>query len=115
MRKVDNRVRITAQLIDAATGTHVWADRYDRDLTDIFAVQDEVTREIVDALKIRLTRTAAARASPDNSLAPALILPCAAALELLVRCPTRYSSRGWSAVTRASTQSRYPESGCRDT
>jgi adenylate cyclase len=54
VRKVDNRVRITAQLIDAATGTHVWADRYDRDLTDIFAIQDEVTREIVGAVRLRL-------------------------------------------------------------
>jgi len=53
VRKVDNRVRITAQLIDAATGMHVWADRYDRDLTDIFAVQDEVTHEIVGALSLR--------------------------------------------------------------
>ena len=55
VRKVDNRVRITAQLIDAATGMHVWADRYDRDLTDIFAVQDEVTHEIVGALSLRLS------------------------------------------------------------
>jgi adenylate cyclase len=54
VRKVDNRVRITAQLIDAATNTHVWAKRYDRDLTDVFAVQDEVTREIVGALRLRL-------------------------------------------------------------
>ena len=55
VRKIDNRVRITAQLIDAATSTHVWADRYDRDLTDIFAVQDEITREIVGALTLRLS------------------------------------------------------------
>jgi adenylate cyclase len=54
VRKVGNRVRITAQLIDAATNTHVWADRYDRDLTNIFAVQDEVTREIVGALRRRI-------------------------------------------------------------
>jgi adenylate cyclase len=54
VRKIDNRVRITAQLIDAATSTHVWADRYDRELTDIFAVQDEITREIVGALTLRL-------------------------------------------------------------
>ncbi len=54
VRKIDNRVRITAQLIDAATSTHVWADRYDRELTDIFAVQDEITREIVVALTLRL-------------------------------------------------------------
>ena len=43
VRKSGNRVRITAQLIDAVTGHHVWAERYDRDLTDVFAVQDEIT------------------------------------------------------------------------
>ncbi len=55
VRKVGNRVRITAQLIDGTSGGHVWAERYDRDLHDIFEVQDEVTREIVAALKVRLT------------------------------------------------------------
>jgi adenylate cyclase len=55
VRKAGNRVRVTAQLIDATTGGHVWADRFDRDLTDIFAVQDELTREIVGALKLSLT------------------------------------------------------------
>ncbi len=55
IRRAGNRVRITAQLIDATTGGHLWAERYDRDLTDIFAVQDEVTGEIVKALKITLT------------------------------------------------------------
>ena len=55
IRRAGNRVRITAQLIDAATGGHVWAERFDRDLTDIFEVQDEVTRRIVDALKVVLT------------------------------------------------------------
>jgi adenylate cyclase len=55
IRRAGNRVRITAQLIDAGTGAHLWADRYDRDLTDIFAVQDEVTRRIVDALKVTLS------------------------------------------------------------
>jgi adenylate cyclase len=57
VRKAGNRVRITAQLIDGVTGGHLWADRYDRDLTDIFAVQDDVTREIVSALAIKLTRS----------------------------------------------------------
>jgi adenylate cyclase len=55
IRRAGNRVRITAQLIDASTGAHLWAERYDRDLTDIFAVQDEVTGEIVRALKVTLT------------------------------------------------------------
>ena len=50
IRRAGNRVRITAQLINAETGGHVWAQRYDRDLTDIFEVQDEVTRQIVEAL-----------------------------------------------------------------
>src|SRR3954447_23545675 len=54
VRKVGDRVRINAQLIDGRTGGHVWADRYDRDLTDIFAIQDEITKEIVRALKVRL-------------------------------------------------------------
>ncbi|MEO8666906.1 MAG: adenylate/guanylate cyclase domain-containing protein [Bauldia sp.] len=60
IRRAGNRVRITAQLIDAANGAHLWAERYDRDLTDIFAVQDEVTRHIVGALKVTLTPAEAA-------------------------------------------------------
>ena len=55
VRKAGNRVRVTGQLIDAASGAHIWADRFDRDLTDIFAVQDELTREIIAALKVKLT------------------------------------------------------------
>jgi adenylate cyclase len=54
VRKSGNRVRITAQLIDGATGGHVWAERYDRDLSDIFALQDEISRAIVAALKLKL-------------------------------------------------------------
>jgi adenylate cyclase len=54
VRKAGNRVRITAQLINGATGDHVWAERYDRDLTDIFAIQDELSKAIVDALKVKL-------------------------------------------------------------
>jgi adenylate cyclase len=55
VRRAGERVRITAQLIDVTTGGHLWADRYDRELTDVFAVQDEVTLKIVEALKIRLS------------------------------------------------------------
>jgi adenylate cyclase len=54
VRKVGDRVRITAQLIDGSTGGHVWADRYDRDLTDIFAIQDEISKAIVAALRVKL-------------------------------------------------------------
>jgi len=69
VRKSGKRVRINAQLIDGTTGGHVWAERYDRDLTDIFSVQDEVTRDIVAAISPSLTTDAAQqprqRETPD--------------------------------------------------
>ncbi len=55
-RKAGNRVRITAQLIDAASGGHLWAERFDRDLTDIFSTQDEVVAKIVGTLAVTLTQ-----------------------------------------------------------
>ena len=55
VRRAANRIRINAQMIDGTTGGHVWAERYDRDIADIFEVQDEVTRTIVGALKVQLT------------------------------------------------------------
>ena len=55
VRKAENRVRITAQLIDATTGYHVWAERYDRELKDVFALQDDVTQKIVSVLAVKLT------------------------------------------------------------
>jgi adenylate cyclase len=54
VRKAGQRVRISAQLIDSSTGNHVWAERYDRDLNDIFALQDEISQAIVAALKLKL-------------------------------------------------------------
>ncbi|MGE0827005.1 MAG: adenylate/guanylate cyclase domain-containing protein [Candidatus Binatia bacterium] len=54
VRKADNQVRITAQLIDATTSGHLWSERYDRPLRDIFAVQDEIRQKIVTALKVKL-------------------------------------------------------------
>ncbi len=61
VRKAGSRVRITTQLIDATTGHHLWAERYDRDLQDIFAVQDEITSVVVLALDVRLTQGEQAR------------------------------------------------------
>jgi adenylate cyclase len=55
VRKADNQVRITAQLIDATTGGHLWSERYDRPLQDIFALQDDVVGKIVTTLKLQLT------------------------------------------------------------
>jgi adenylate cyclase len=54
VRKAGSRVRISAQLIDGKSGSHVWAERYDRELTDIFAIQDEISKAIVEALKVKL-------------------------------------------------------------
>jgi len=61
VRKAGERVRITAQLIDALTGHHLWAERYDRDLKDIFALQDEITIKIISALRVKLTEGEQAR------------------------------------------------------
>src|SRR5205807_3275597 len=54
VRKAGSRVRVTGQLINSKDGGHVWAERYDRDLTDIFAIQDEITHAIVEELKVKL-------------------------------------------------------------
>ena len=67
IRRAGNRVRIVAQLIDATNGAHLWADRYDRDLTDIFAVQDDVTRQIVDALRVTLSPAEKARLTDSGT------------------------------------------------
>ena len=67
VRKAGSRVRVNAQLIDSETGSHLWAERYDRDLADIFAVQDEVTGEIVRALSVRLSRDEKRRSRSRHS------------------------------------------------
>jgi adenylate cyclase len=67
VRRGGNRVRITAQLIDAVSGKHLWAERYDRSLEDIFAVQDEVTQSIVAVLPARVEAAALERASRKTS------------------------------------------------
>ena len=69
VRKSGNRVRITAQLIEGVSDRHIWAERYDRDLTDIFAVQDEITKAIVGQLEVKLLpkeKKAIERAPTEN-------------------------------------------------
>jgi TolB-like protein/class 3 adenylate cyclase len=61
VRKGEDQVRITAQLIDALTGHHIWAERYDRELKNIFAIQDEITKKVVTALEVKLTKGEQAR------------------------------------------------------
>jgi adenylate cyclase len=69
VRKASGKVRITGQLIDAVTGAHIWADRFERDLTDVFALQDEVTVAVVSTIQPKLLQTEigiAARRRPEN-------------------------------------------------
>ena len=61
VRRTDDQLRITAQLIDATTGNHLWAERYDRRMKDIFAVQDEITMKIINAMEVKLTKGEQAR------------------------------------------------------
>jgi adenylate cyclase len=69
VRRGGNRIRITAQLINAETGNHLWAERYDRDLADIFAVQDEITKAVAIAIEpavVQMERQLAVRKPPGN-------------------------------------------------
>src|SRR5207302_1660721 len=69
VRKASGKVRITGQLIDAVTGAHLWADRFERDLTDVFALQDEVTIAVVSAIQPKMLQTEiemATRRRPEN-------------------------------------------------
>jgi TolB-like protein len=66
VRRTDTRLRVTAQLIDAEDGFHVWSQRYDRDLTDIFAVQDDIASAIAGALELKLSSATNARPDPPS-------------------------------------------------
>jgi TolB-like protein/class 3 adenylate cyclase len=89
VRKAANRVRITAQLVDATTSHHLWAERYDRDLVDIFVLQDEITHQIVTALRVEMQE---------------------AELERVRRTPTEnltaydYVLRGWDYYNRITEE-----------
>jgi len=65
VRRAGSRLRITAQLINAADGTHLWSQRYDRDMTDVFAVQDEISRAISEALQLKLAPALVQRQMPN--------------------------------------------------
>jgi len=68
LRREGNRVRVTAELINARSGFHVWTETYDRELEDVFALQDEITRAIVDALKIKLAVSLPAHQQPNTGV-----------------------------------------------
>jgi TolB-like protein/Tfp pilus assembly protein PilF len=92
VRRAGNRLRVTAQLIHAADGTHLWSQRYDREMTDVFAVQDEIAVAIVGALQVKLTgKPASARPHEPN-------LP---AYEAFLKGRHHYSKMSPEALTRA--------------
>jgi tetratricopeptide (TPR) repeat protein len=70
VRKADNRVRVTSQLIDAANGNHLWADKYDRELADIFALQDDITNRVIGSVgpQILVAEAARVRRKPPQSI-----------------------------------------------
>ncbi len=67
VRRAGNRIRVTAQLIDAASGGHLWGERYDRELTDFFELQDEITKSVTVALQVNLTEGEAARIAAEGT------------------------------------------------
>ena len=96
VRKAGARVRVTGQLINSVDGTHIWADRFDRDLTDIFAIQDEITHAIVEQLKIQLLAAGKKvdRTSPDRKRRSLYVLPARP------RFSFRYSKRYFELARR---------------
>ena len=125
VRRAASRVRINAQMIDGQTGGHLWAERYDRDLEDIFAVQDEVTRTIVTALKVELTAgraDASARRAARSAPKPTILSSAPAQTMMQLRPEAAIEARGMSAsggrarlragarVWRASRSSPSPSS-----
>ena len=85
VRKAADRVRITAQLVDATTGGHLWSERYDRDLKDIFALQDEITMKIMTALQVKLTEGQTARLTARGTKNLEAYLKCLEGREHLAR------------------------------
>jgi adenylate cyclase len=67
VRKAGDKIRITAQLIDALNGHHLWSKRYDRNLSDIFAIQDEITKNIITAMQVKLTAGEQARTAAKGT------------------------------------------------
>ena len=73
VRKAGGRVRVTAQLIDTRSGSHLWADRFDRDLKDIFALQDEITMKIITAMQVKLTEGEIFPSTPGRTFRPQMM------------------------------------------
>jgi adenylate cyclase len=110
VRKAGGRVRITAQLVDVSSNDHVWAERYDRDLSDIFALQDEISQAIVKAMKLKLLpeeKKAIGRRGTDNVEAYNLYLM---GRELYVAGPEAHARRA-AAIVRLCTRATEIDAG----
>jgi adenylate cyclase len=99
VRKAGDKIRVTAQLIDALNGHHLWAKQYDRNLDDIFAVQDEITKEIITAMQVKLTEGEQARAAARGTDNLEAYLKCLQANELM-----RYSYTEGVALAKKLAQ-----------
>jgi adenylate cyclase len=101
VRASGQRIRITAQLIDAKTGNHIWAERYDRHLNDIFAVQDEITESVVATIEPHLYAEESLRASmqpPESIAAWGLVIR---ALTLINKADRRENQQAQLLLNRA--------------
>ena len=85
VQKAGDRIRVTAQLVDATTGNHIWSERYDRELKDIFAVQDEITKKIITAMQVKLTEGEQVQAAAKGTNNLEAYLKCLQANEYLNR------------------------------
>jgi adenylate cyclase len=85
VRKAEDKVRITAQLIDALTGKHLWAKRYDRNFSDIFAVQDEITKDIIESMQVKLTEGEEIKTASKGTNNLEAYLKCLQANELITK------------------------------
>jgi adenylate cyclase len=83
VQKAGNQLRVTAQLVDATTGNHIWSERYDRELKDIFALQDDITKKIITALQVKLTEGEQARTASKGTDNLDAYLKCLQAWETL--------------------------------
>jgi adenylate cyclase len=101
VRKAGDEIRVTAQLIDALTGHHLWAERYDRNLNDIFAVQDEITKEIISAMQVKLTEGEQARAFAKGTDSLEAYLKCLQAKEYLLKLNPESNALGKQSAEEA--------------
>jgi TolB-like protein/class 3 adenylate cyclase len=104
VRKGGDKIRITAQLIDALNGHHLWAKRYDRNLDDIFSLQDEITKEIITAMQVKLTEGEQVRAAAKGTDNLEAYLKCLQSKDYLLKFNPESNALGKRLAEEASIQ-----------